>query len=183
VASEVPGSLWLTESFLNSVDVESAQDDLDSVPRFKRWLVAHGRGPAARRAGAADLALARELRDELRGQLLAHHDGVVADAGRLDKLAARIGLAARFDADGGVRLAPAGSGVRGVLGEVLAAVVRTAYDGSWQRLKICSSDACRYVYYDRSRNGSRRWCSMEVCGNREKTRVYRSRHGITGAGG
>jgi predicted RNA-binding Zn ribbon-like protein len=183
VAADVPEPLRLTESFLNSVDVESAQDDLDSLPRFKRWLAAHGRENAARRATAADLALARELRDELRDQLLAHHDGTFIDAGRLDALAAAIGLAARFDASGAVRLAPAEPGVRGVLGEVLAAVVRAAYDGSWERLKICSSDACRCVYYDRSRNGSRRWCSMEVCGNRQKTRVYRSRHRPDPTGG
>jgi len=183
VAADVPEALWLTESFLNSVDVESAQDDLDSLPRFKRWLVAHGREPAARRATTADLALARELRDELRIRLLAHHDGAPQDARRLDALAATIGLAARFTEDGTVRLAPAGSGVRGVLGEVLAAVVRAAHDGSWQRLKICSSAACRYVYYDRSKNGSRRWCSMEVCGNRQKTRVYRSRQRADASGG
>ena len=175
MGSDVPESLSLTESFLNSVDVESAQDDLDSLPRFKRWLVAHGREPAARRATAADLALARQLRDVLREQLLAHHDGTAVEARRLDRLAARIGLAARFEADGTVRLVPAEPGVRGVLGEVLVAVVRAEHDGSWRRLKICSSDACRYVYYDRSKNGSRRWCSMEVCGNRQKTRLYRSR--------
>lgn len=176
MASDVPESLWLAESLLNSVDVESGQDDLDSVPRFKRWLVAHGREPAARRVSAADLRLARELRDELRAQLAAHHDGVPVAARRLDALAATIGLAARFDADGTLCLAPAGSGVRAVLGEVLASLVRAAHEGSWRRLKICSSDACRYVYYDRSKNASRRWCSMEVCGNRQKTRVYRQRH-------
>jgi predicted RNA-binding Zn ribbon-like protein len=169
--------LWLTESLLNSVDVESGQDDLDGVPRFRRWLVAHGRAAAAARVTGADLRLARELRDELRAQLLAaHHDGSIRPVPRLDRLAATIGLAVRFDADGSVRLAPAQSGVRGVLGEVLAAVVRAAYEGTWPRLKICSSDACRVVYYDHSKNGSRRWCSMEVCGNRQKTRSYRQRH-------
>jgi predicted RNA-binding Zn ribbon-like protein len=62
-----------------------------------------------------------------------------------------------------------------VLGEVLASVVRAEHEGSWRRLKICSSGACRYVYYDRSKNASRRWCSMEVCGNRYKTKAYRQR--------
>src|SRR5215813_4927249 len=57
VAAEVPESLWLTESLLNSVDVQSGQDDMDGVPRFKRWLVAHGRRVAAVRVTAADLRL------------------------------------------------------------------------------------------------------------------------------
>ena len=54
--------------------------------------------------------------------------------------------------------------------------VHAEHDGTWPRLKICSADTCRYVYYDRSKNGSRRWCSMDVCGNRNKTRAYRDRN-------
>ncbi|MEO8561896.1 MAG: CGNR zinc finger domain-containing protein [bacterium] len=29
---------------------------------------------------------------------------------------------------------------------------------------------CGWLYVDRSRNGLRRWCQMEVCGTREKSR-------------
>jgi predicted RNA-binding Zn ribbon-like protein len=32
------------------------------------------------------------------------------------------------------------------------------------------------VYFDESRNRSKRWCSMEVCGNREKGEAFRRRH-------
>ncbi|MFI7544479.1 CGNR zinc finger domain-containing protein [Actinoplanes sp. NPDC049599] len=38
-----------------------------------------------------------------------------------------------------------------------------------------STAGCRSVFYDRSKNGSKTWCSMEVCGNRNKTRSYRRR--------
>jgi predicted RNA-binding Zn ribbon-like protein len=48
-------------------------------------------------------------------------------------------------------------------------------DGTWRRLKACHAETCRWVYYDRSRNESRRWCSMEICGNRSKARSYRVR--------
>jgi predicted RNA-binding Zn ribbon-like protein len=171
VQSGVPEQLWLVESFLNSVDVESGRDDLDAVPRFQRWLRDHRRA-AADVATEADLILARDLRTELRAELAGDRGG---GPGRLDRLAAGIGLAVRFDRAGRATLVPAEAGVRGVLGEVLAAIVRATHDGTWDRLKMCSSDACRYVYYDRSRNGSRRWCSMAVCGNRNKTRAYRER--------
>src|SRR5690242_16663746 len=117
----VPESLWLVESFLNSVDVESGQDDLDSLDRFRRWLRDHRQEGAAGAATDADLALARRLRDGLRSVL------VGTAPGELDRLAAGIGLAARFDADGSVRLAAAEPGVRGMLGEVLAAVVRARH--------------------------------------------------------
>jgi predicted RNA-binding Zn ribbon-like protein len=173
VESGVPESLWLVESLLNSVDVESGRDDLDELPRFQRWLRDHGRGSAANAATEADLSLARDLRDALRDEL----DGA-GDPSGLDRLAAGIGLVARFTGDGRVGLVPADAGVRGVLGEVLTAVVRAEHEGAWRRLTICSADACRYVYYDRSKNGSRRWCSMAVCGNRSKTRAYRER--VTG---
>ena len=46
-------------------------------------------------------------------------------------------------------------------------------DGTWSRLKACPGEGCAWAFYDRSRNGSRTWCSMAVCGNRVKTRRYR----------
>ena len=48
--------------------------------------------------------------------------------------------------------------------------------GRWTRLKLCPADDCLVPFYDRSKNRSRRWCDVAVCGNREKTRTYRSRH-------
>jgi predicted RNA-binding Zn ribbon-like protein len=180
VQSGVPEQLWLVESFLNSVDVESAQDDLDALPRFRRWLRDHHRDAAAEAGTEADLTLARDLRTALRAELTCGPE----DHGPspLDRLAAGIGLAVRFDEAGRAGLVPIDAGVRGVLGEVLAAIVRAEHDGTWSRLKICSSAECRYVYYDRSKNGSRRWCSMRVCGNRSKTRAYRERANAGSAG-
>jgi predicted RNA-binding Zn ribbon-like protein len=50
-------------------------------------------------------------------------------------------------------------------------------DGSWYRLKSCRKDSCRWAFYDRSRNRSRSWCSMSVCGNRMKATRFRERRG------
>ena len=41
------------------------------------------------------------------------------------------------------------------------------------RLKCC--DGCERLFFDRSRNRSRRWCEMEGCGNRAKLRRHRAR--------
>jgi predicted RNA-binding Zn ribbon-like protein len=49
-------------------------------------------------------------------------------------------------------------------------------DASWERLKLCSSDPCRWAFYDRSKNHSSRWCTMASCGNREKARRFRTAH-------
>ncbi len=48
--------------------------------------------------------------------------------------------------------------------------------GVWTRLKACSSDTCRWAYYDASRNRASRWCHMQVCGNRAKGQTFRARH-------
>jgi predicted RNA-binding Zn ribbon-like protein len=46
-------------------------------------------------------------------------------------------------------------------------------DGSWSRLKACRN--CCWSFYDYSPNRSATWCSMQLCGNRKKTRAYRRR--------
>jgi predicted RNA-binding Zn ribbon-like protein len=43
------------------------------------------------------------------------------------------------------------------------------------RIRLCGSHDCGWLFVDHSRNGLRRWCSMEGCGNVEKARRYRSR--------
>jgi len=44
------------------------------------------------------------------------------------------------------------------------------------RLRTCENPKCRWVFHDGTRNGTRRWCSMAVCGNRAKVRRYYARH-------
>ena len=58
---------------------------------------------------------------------------------------------------------------------IAAIVADCAADGSWHRLRICAAPDCRWVFYDTSRSGAGRWCSMATCGNRDKTRRYRDR--------
>jgi predicted RNA-binding Zn ribbon-like protein len=171
----VPDPLRLAESFLNTVNVETGYDILGSVPGLAAWLSDHGYTTAALAVSGADLALARRLRDELRTELLRHHDGASRDRSTLDALVGSVMLSVRVGPDGSMRFAPAEAGARGVFGEVLAAVALASCDGTWDRLKICDNDECAEVFYDRSKNGCRRWCSMEVCGNRSKTRAYRQR--------
>jgi len=58
---------------------------------------------------------------------------------------------------------------------VYAAAARLTVLGEWNRIKICPADDCRRAFHDRSRNRSRTWCSMRVCGNRRKARTFRRR--------
>jgi predicted RNA-binding Zn ribbon-like protein len=77
------------------------------------------------------------------------------------------------DSSGRLRIAAA-SGVAG-LDVIVETVAASVAGGNWSRLKLCSSADCRWAFYDTSRTGGGRWCSMEACGNRNKTRAYRSR--------
>lgn len=44
-------------------------------------------------------------------------------------------------------------------------------------LRDCAADDCAVLFLDTTRNGSRRWCSRSGCGNRERVRRFRARHG------
>jgi predicted RNA-binding Zn ribbon-like protein len=47
---------------------------------------------------------------------------------------------------------------------------------SLARVRTCGLDTCGWLFIDRSRNRSRRWCSMEGCGNLAKSRTFQARH-------
>jgi predicted RNA-binding Zn ribbon-like protein len=67
----------------------------------------------------------------------------------------------------------------GTMGEVLADLARSAADllggPDAARVRECESAPCTRLYVDTSRGGSRRWCGMRECGNREKAAAFRSR--------
>jgi predicted RNA-binding Zn ribbon-like protein len=43
------------------------------------------------------------------------------------------------------------------------------------RLKYCPNEGCRWIFYDRTKGNTRRWCSDRVCGNRDRVRRARER--------
>lgn len=45
-----------------------------------------------------------------------------------------------------------------------------------KRVRACEAETCRWLFLDTSRNHTRRWCKMRVCGNRMKARRYQVRH-------
>ena len=50
-------------------------------------------------------------------------------------------------------------------------------DGHPERIKVCASDTCDWIFYDTSRTSRRRWCDMATCGNRAKAARHRARQG------
>ncbi len=50
-----------------------------------------------------------------------------------------------------------------------------------KRLNLCAGLNCGWLFLDSSKNGSRRWCSMDQCGGRAKAQAYQERIAKTGA--
>jgi predicted RNA-binding Zn ribbon-like protein len=180
----VPSELVAVQALVNTVDLESNDDQLDSPEALRRFLTGHGLLGPAEPVGPADLALAVELREALRAMLRVNH-GEPLDPAALEvvnRAAAALPLQVGFDAEGQPVLGPGSAGCRGALAALLAGVAQASAQGTWERLKACSAESCQWAFYDRSKNRSGRWCSMQTCGNRTKTRTYRSRR-RTGAEG
>ncbi|MFC1411822.1 CGNR zinc finger domain-containing protein [Streptacidiphilus sp. N1-12] len=175
---DVTVDLVVVEQFLNTLDERTfswhgerhtGHDGLTSVQALSGWLEAHGLVTAGQELGPADLTAAVALRDGLRAALIDDGDGA-----KTAQALAAFPLRLAPDSSGRLRLA-ATSGTAG-LDAIVETVASNVAGGGWSRLKLCSSTDCRWAFYDTSRNGGGRWCSMEACGNRNKTRAYRRRH-------
>ncbi|MFE3856322.1 CGNR zinc finger domain-containing protein [Streptomyces griseorubiginosus] len=162
--SPAPGGLALVQSLVNTLDLESGADALDTAEGRARFGIAEG-----------EVAGARDLRESLRVALLAHagHPAhrSVTPLGEL--LAGAPLLVTVSPADGAATLTPADA--RPLASRVAAAVAGALVAGTWGRLKACEAVDCHWAYYDRSPAGRGRWCSMQVCGARAKMRRYRAR--------
>lgn len=182
-----PGQLAVLQAFLNShfdlVDDWGA-DLLGSRDGLRSWLQRRkliGRGD---RIGQADVAQALTVREALR-QLIAAQGGNAAPLSQLSQADLNQAIApASFGltlTTAGPCLVPTGSrAFDRALAVLLTVAVSAMLDGSWARLKTCPGHHCGWVFYDRSRNNSGRWCSMTVCGGREKSRSHYRRHRTRG---
>jgi predicted RNA-binding Zn ribbon-like protein len=177
--NEAPGDLELVRRFVNTRDVEEGTDELDGPESLLHWISGAGLLDDEAIADEEDLKHALALREGIRSLLLANNGQGIehADLRELNRIAESVCLRVRFDEDGGATLGSESSGVSAAFGLILAAVVRATDVGIWGRLKVCTNDACQWAFYDRSRNRSGKWCTMEVCGNRMKARTFRQRQG------
>ena len=155
IPKAAPDALREVQLFINSVDLHN------EVEWLPEWLDDRGLGTEYERA--------RELREALRSLVLANNGGA-PDPAALDivnRALAAVSLA--LDRSGHLVFRSGGDAID----EVVRTVVGAMLDGSWQRLKACPN--CHWSFYDYSPNRSATWCSMQLCGNRKKTRDYRRR--------
>jgi predicted RNA-binding Zn ribbon-like protein len=165
---------------------------LGSLPALCAWITGAGLVPPGTALTHADASWPprfRELREHIDPLVRAQ---LAADVRPHDVALARVNDLAR-PAPPAPRAVRAGDGtlVRVLAGPpacaaLLAAVARDAVDlltdpVTRSALRQCAGDNCPIVYLDTSRGRRRRWCSSEVCGNRERVARHRRRAALARA--
>ena len=169
-----------------------AQDHLRHADHVVAWAQPAGIvGAAGARALRRQIArprtaaeLLRRMR-ELRDLLHAVGTALAAGASPRPMLLARLadihaGALAR------ARLMPSGSGfawrwdaarapVEAIVGPVALSAVAVVTHAQRTRIKQCAGEHCGWLFLDTTKNNRRRWCEMEVCGNRAKQKRLRDR--------
>jgi predicted RNA-binding Zn ribbon-like protein len=159
-----PEPLRTVQRFVNTIDLSHDREWLTG------WLAEQGLDAVSE----PELDRVRTVREAIRELLYANNGHTVEGdpLPLLDTAARAAELTIDFE---GRALVPRADGVDGVLGRVLVVCFATMEDGTWSRLKCCRNRNCRWSFYDYSKNRSATWCSMQICGNRTKTKAYRRR--------
>jgi predicted RNA-binding Zn ribbon-like protein len=63
----------------------------------------------------------------------------------------------------------------GVIGAILTSYGRLWEDGVIHRVRECANPHCTWLFYDESRNATRRWCDPQACGNLQNVHAHRER--------
>jgi len=182
-----PPPLLLVQAFVNTLDLDLRTDVLAHADEARAWLADAGlRDPGPSSPGqadtdfAADLQLARDVRESLRAMIARNTEGkplTEAELRPLEQVTQQAKTRLEVTSDGQVRLGTAipvqrlADGLAGLL-----LTIRDAQaDGSWDRMKLCGNPDCRWAFYDRSHSRRGAWCEMASCGNKLKNRNLRAR--------
>ncbi len=162
---------------MTSVEVAATWLQQAGVIADARTITAVAHTPAERQAVLDRIVATRTaLRDV--AHAVAHDEAprpsAVDEVNRALRYRERLELLA---VDDGVRLGHShvGDAVDAVLARIAEPIVRELGDGHDDRIRICANDTCRWIFFDESRAGRRRWCDMATCGNQAKARRHRAR--------
>jgi predicted RNA-binding Zn ribbon-like protein len=186
--------LEATFDFLNTADTENGFP-LEKLPRLEDaldWFVQQG---VIHREGADRVCARIEAQPEAAAKQLDHVHEVrdalreVAEAiteKRAPKASALQTVNKALHARQVIELVPATDGVNvdhrhvgdpidDALSRLADPLVTELTAGHPERIRVCASDTCQWIFYDASRTGRRRWCDMTTCGNRAKAARFRAR--------
>lgn len=181
----------LALDFLNTKLLLSGglQELLTDVSALERWLVAAGvlrsdRRPAWRNSAAARQFLKRllEFREKLRAEIIRQESGAsISEAflGELNRLLEK--HPCRMAVQRGAKELSLGlvfepRAPEDAWAPIVAAAADLLSGVPQERVRKCESPTCVVHFYDTSKKGARRWCSMNLCGNKVKVAAYRRRN-------
>jgi predicted RNA-binding Zn ribbon-like protein len=160
--------------FANTVDLGEETDELATPGELAAWLAAAGLVEAGSTIDRQGHQTYLELRSGIREALAGHAQPATGRVGEADAVLARLPVLVNLSpvADRVLLPSPDLPPARQGLATLALAWARIVLTGEAARLKRCAEDTCGWVFWDVSKNRSRRWCSMRVCGNRAKARTY-----------
>jgi predicted RNA-binding Zn ribbon-like protein len=163
-------------AFCNTVALPNAADRLADPQSLASWAGRAGRAldVAPGESEFRDLLALRDLLREIFGRVA---DGTGPLQASLDLLAAMAGPQRLVWNDPARRadLRPGGDAVTRLKQAIVADAIDLLTGPALFRVKRCAAHDCRWFFLDASRNGTRRWCAMEVCGLKEKVQRHRGR--------
>jgi len=161
-------------------------DLLDNPEDLPIWAdvvgVPYGRDLGIR--SDAELTELREFREVLREGLRRWREGDPVSPGliaRLNRELARDPRHVRLRMQDGAlvtEMVSTGEPLERLYADVAASLAMMLGRDDRSRYRSCANETCPFTFYDDSKPGTRRWCSMELCGGRAKARAFRLRHGV-----
>lgn len=165
----------LVIAFANTLDIEDGTDSLREPTGLARWLVDNGMAARTPTVTEADhdrcLRLRAGVREALGTENQRSH--VLADA---DSVLRELPLLVSLTPEAPLHPEPELPATPRALAPLAAALATVLITGEVERVKRCPAEGCGWVFWDSTRNRSRRWCSMRVCGNRSKARTFAARN-------
>lgn len=149
-----------------------------AMTELQEWFAAH---PSQSRLAFNDAIAIRENIYRLLSGVASSTDTTSDDFRQLNKAMNSVAPRIRLDRIGdlfGWRIEAKPTAL-GILAPVLWSAADILVGPDSARVRTCANEQCRWLFLDDSKNGSRRWCSMQACGNRAKAhRHYLRKKGV-----
>ncbi|EDY59696.1 MULTISPECIES: CGNR zinc finger domain-containing protein [Streptomyces] len=161
----------LATSFTGTLS-ERYGETLERIPvpsRLADWLAVHGLEVDS--CTQLQLDRARELRESIHAvaTAVANHNPLPSSAVQVINSCSTQGSATPIlTAEGGRKWRLSSSSVEDALSVIAADAITLLAREREGKLSLCASPTCRAAFLDTSRGGTRKWCDMNTCGNREK---------------
>lgn len=165
-----PSSLILIEGFLNTWSGEMNIDDFTTPESTEAWLRSVELWLSEESITPEQTQQIVKFRHDLRAWILDSSDSL-----SINELAANISFQAEFNDDGEVRFVTQGNACDKVIGTLIEIICESQKHGTWERFKCCALPTCGWAFYDATRSRTKRWCSMQTCGSRHKSREHYKR--------